>query len=419
MKHLVLSVAGLGWDAAQKHFPNGIDGQKFRRAKSVFPAVTSTAQATLRTALPPKEHGIISNGIFSREFARPFFWEQSSRLARGSRIWEGARAKGMSVALLFFQQSLGEDADFILSPAPVHKHGGGMILSCHAMPGSLSRELESSFGPFPLSKYWGPMASPAAGDIVVRYVEHIASRHNPDLLFAYLPTLDYDLQRFGPDGPKAENSFRRLERQLLLLSTLARETGSSFTAIGDYAIEKASEAVLPNLILREEGLFAVRDVRSMKYPDIHFSRAFAMADHEIAHVYVKNRADIAAVKRVFDSSGLFERVLGREDHPLLECDRSGDLLLVAKRHSWCGYQWWRNKAEAPDYASHVDIHNKPGFDPCELFFGSILPPGTEQNHGRIKGTHGRECSVAYLSDVAEGSATEEIASGLEKAFSGK
>ena len=60
-------------------------------------------------------------------------------------------------------------------------------------------------------------------------------------------------------------------------------------------------------------------------------------------------------------------------------------LLPAKRGAWCEYKWWTDDREAPDFASHVDIHNKPGFDPKELFFF---------NRGTVRGTHGRQCQVA-------------------------
>ena len=64
---------------------------------------------------------------------------------------------------------------------------------------------------------------------------------------------------------------------------------------------------------------------------------------------------------------------------------NNQIFLLAKPGSWCEYKWWTDNREAPDFASHVDIHNKPGYDPTELFFFG---------RGVVKGTHGRKCEVA-------------------------
>ena len=66
----------------------------------------------------------------------------------------------------------------------------------------------------------------------------------------------------------------------------------------------------------------------------------------------------------------------------------------------CRGPWWTDPREAPDWATHIDIHNKPGYDPSELFFGGFFPPRTCQDHTRIKGTHGRACETAWASTAS-------------------
>ena len=163
MKHLVLSVAGLGWKELERRGAMRLAGLEFRAAVSVYPAVTCVAQATLRTGLDPREHGMTSNGWWCHATRRPSFWEQSSNLVLGPRVWDAARAAGATVGMFFFQQSIGEDVDVLVSPAHVHKHGGGSILYRYTVPPEADEALRRACGAFPLWRYWGPLAHPKAG----------------------------------------------------------------------------------------------------------------------------------------------------------------------------------------------------------------------------------------------------------------
>ena len=403
MKHLVVSVAGLGWRDLETRGAARLAGLDFRPARSVFPAVTCVAQATLRTALPPREHGTVSNGWFCRETWRPSFWEQSARLVRGPRVWEAARARGETIGVFFFQQSVGESVDRLVSPAHVHKHGGGSVLYRYALPPEADAALRKANGAFPLWRYWGPLAHPKAGDACVADFLAMQREYPCDVAFLYLPTLDYDAQRRGPDAPRGDRAFARFRRQLESLAAFAEAEGSSLTVLGEYGIGAVTAPpAFPNRALREAGLLRVRSIGGRAYPDLLRSRAFAMCDHEIAHVYVRDPADVPSVRAELEATGAFERVETRA--PDLEWAHetaAGELLLVAKRGSWCAYPWWTDRREAPDYAAHIAIHDKPGYDPSELFFDRSLwlHPRTSQDHSRVRGTHGRVCDVAVASTL--------------------
>ena len=370
-----------------------VPGLAFRAARSVFPAVTCTVQASFRTAAPPREHGMVANGRFYRELGRPMFWEQSAGLVAGTRIWEGFRARGGTVGMLFWQQSLGEAADVLLSPAPIHKHHGGMIQDCYCKPSELYGRLCEAIGrPFRLQQYWGPLATARVGDWIAAATAAVLddAETAPDLCLTYLPTLDYDMQRLGPGHARSERAHEALRRQLCELTAAADRRGYEVLVFGDYAMAPVMDAVFPNRALRDAGLMSVRRVKGLLYPDFHASRAFAVVDHEIAHVYVPDPADAEAVREVLAGLGGVADVLDRQglsgvalDHP-----NSGEFVMVAEEGRWLAYPWWHRKYEAPDYASHVDIHSKPGYDPCELFFG-WPPPSVSQNTVRVNGSHGR------------------------------
>ena len=383
MKKLNVMAAGLGYRLLERNSCKEFAGLRFRPARSVFPAVTCVAQAALRTGgLTPRQTGIVSNGKWFPELRKPFFWEQSSATVAGRRIWEDRRAAGGTVGMFFFQQSLGESVDSLISPAPVHKHGGGMIMSCYTQPAGMSNILEKLCGKFPLWRYWGPLASPKVGRKCIDWFEKMTDAHDTDEAYLYLPTLDYAAQKYGPESPQAAAAFKEFRRQAETLAALCEHRGAERSVCGDYDITAVAKGpVAPNAILRKAGLFAVRHVGGMAYPDFHRSRAFAMCDHETCTIYGESAAQ---ARDALLASGGF--VLPEGDDAL---DTAGSETLLATKGSWCDYRWWSDRREAPDFASHVDIHNKPGFDPLELFFFC---------RGTVRGTHGRRCTIAKSED---------------------
>ena len=369
MKKLTVMAASLGWDAVERNRAGRMAGLSFEPRDGVFPGVTCVAQATLRTGLPPAEHGLLCNGAWIPELRKPLFWEQSSALVKGRRVWEDLRAGGGTVGMFFFQQSLGESVDAIVSPAPIHKHGGGMVMACATKPADANGALEKCFGRFPLWRYWGPLASPKVGRACIDWFESFTAIHDVDEAYLYLPTLDYAAQKHGPGSRADRAAFAELRRQLERLAGICGKRGAELSVQGDYAIAPVSAPpVSPNVLLRKAGLFSTRTVAGMAYPDFHNSAAFAMCDHELC-ILVGDAKQKAT-----------ELLLATGDYEAAE-----DGILLAKEGSWCDYRWWTDGREAPDFASHVDIHNKPGFDPRELFFFC---------RGLPKGTHGRSRPVA-------------------------
>ena len=405
-KLLIVDVAALGWELVSRHQPP-IGSFAFRQAETVFPAATCTVQASFRTASLPNQHGMIASGLFFKRLQRIMFWEQSAALVIGPRIWESARQAGKKVGILFWQQSLGEQADVILSPKPIHKHHGGMIQDCYSQPHDLYEQLCSTIGrSFDLSDYWGPLSSVRSNEWIVDATCEIMRNPDlaPDILFTYLPGLDHDLQRYGPNDGK---SFQCLDQSYTDFSNLwksAAAHGYDVVLFGDYNIEQVTGGpYFPNRLLREAGLFATRRIDGAAYPDFFTSGAFAMVDHQIAHVYCSDEPAVRRAEEVFKHcDGVGEVLDRRAQHEAgLDLERSGDLVLVAQQGCWFAYPWWTDRREAPDYAAHVDIHNKPGFDPCELFFG-WPPMSISQNALRIRGTHGRRgpgTGVAWASTL--------------------
>jgi len=403
-KMLVIQVAAFGHVWAARHGVRTVAGLPLRPLAPVFPALTCTAQASLRTGLAPAAHGMVANGLFDPLLRRAAFWEQSCVLVQGPRIWQTFRDRGGTVGLTFFQQSLGEPVDLLCSPAPIHTHGGGMIMGCYSWPDGVEARLAAhAGGAFRLSQYWGPLASVKSSEWIADAVAGLLAEPDaPDLLFTYLPGLDYDLQRFGPDHPRSLRALAAVHAELERLFAVAAANGYEAAAFGDYAMTPVTGApVFPNRALCEAGLMVVRKVRGMHYPDFHQSRAFALADHQVAPVAVLDPSALPRTAEVLGGLDGVAQVLDKAGQAALGVDhpRAGDLLLVASPGRWFAYPWWSDARVAPDYAGHVDIHNKPGYDPCELFFGRS-PFRICQDPTSIRGTHGLAgpgCEAAFVS----------------------
>ena len=391
-KLLVINIAALGYDLLKNFDKLKFSEFNFQSATTQFPAVTCTAQATFRTATKPANHGMIANGLYFKPLSKIMFWEQSSNLIAGARIWDNFKKQGGKVGLICWQQSMGENADLILTPAPIHKHHGGMIMDCYCKPANLYRDLVSKLGKFKLHQYWGPLASAKVGRWIANATAEILNSQEfcPDLLLTYLPSLDYDLQRYGPDSKQAKNALSETLSQLETILQAAKKQNFEVLILGDYAIGNCSgKAIEPNSILKDAGLFATRKINKMIYPDFYQSQAFAMVDHEIAWIYTRDETATMQAKNALVRNPEIEKVYTKKELAEIGLDsqNAGDLLAVAQDGKWFTYRWWSDDQCAPDYVSHVDIHNKPGFDPCELF-GQLFPPGVTQKTEKIAGSHG-------------------------------
>ena len=391
-KVVVVNIAGLSWslgqDKAAAPAISSLPGA--RPLRPTFPAVTCSVQATFTTGTPPARHGIVGNGFFDRDYLRVNFWEQSDRLVQGRKIWETARSKNrdFTCALLFWQNSIGSSADVILTPAPIHKHDGGMIPICYGRPAGLYDNLAAKLGPFDLMSYWGPMASIKSSRWIAAAAREVFLRFAPALTMVYLPHLDYPLQKFGPDALNIREELKLTDQLVGEIREWATAGGAELVVLSEYAMAPVSGAVLPNLLLRGAGLLEVREAGGMEYLDPAASKAFAVADHQVAHVYARPdavnaaRAALAAADGV-EIAGDAEKAKLKANHP-----RAGELIAIAAPERWFAYYWWDDPAKAPDFARGVDIHRKPGYDPCELFIDPAAR-AISMDTSLVKGSHGR------------------------------
>lgn len=364
----VLNVVGLD-RATLKHMPNLASVGAVTDLIPVLPAVTCSAQSTMLTGLSPAQHGVVGNGWFERDQAEVRFWKQSNHLVQGEKVWETARRRDPSVttAKLFWWFNMHASVEFAATPRPQYRADGQKLPDIHAKPMELRDALHQELGAFPLFNFWGPAANLKSTEWIAQATKFIIEHHDPTLTLAYLPHLDYDFQRYGPEDPRSVQSARDLDQVVGELITDLRRMGRQILVVSEYGIEPVQQPIRINRALRQLGQVAFRVEDGREYLDPGESKAFAVADHQVAQVYLPGGGDIDALtKQLADVDGVAE-VLCREARGDLDHPRAGDLVLVAKPGAWFTYDWWEEAERAPDYARTVDIHRKPGYDPCELF----------------------------------------------------
>lgn len=357
---------------------------RLARIRPALPAVTCTAQSNYLTGRPPSEHGVVGNGWYNRELAEIQFWKQSNLLVAGAKIWDSLREMDpqFTCAQLFWWFNMYSSATWSITPRPMYPADGRKIFDIYTWPYSLRTEVKKDLGEFPFPAFWGPAAGVNSArfkaDAVSRWIadsaKWIEERHAPTLSLVYLPHLDYNLQRLGPLHPEIPNDLRRIDEIVGELIDFFCDRSVQVVLVSEYGISPVSCPIHLNRLFRETGWLSVKEELGRELLDCGASRVFAVADHQVAHVYVRDQSlrkavrslleKQAGVAEVWDTAEKRQRGL---DHP-----RAGDLVVFAAEPSWFTYYYWQDDRRAPDFARTVDIHRKPGYDPVELFLDPSL-----------------------------------------------
>lgn len=378
-KTVVLDVVGLSSALIGDYTPflkNYLAKNHVTKIKPMLPAVTTAVQTTYVTGRWPAEHGIVGNGWYDRTDSEIKFWKQSNKLVQSASIWDIAKQTNpdFTCAQLFWWYNMYCGADYSLTPRPNYLADGRKIPDCYAHPASLRDELQTKLGQFPLFSFWGPGANIASSKWIAEAAMYVEEKHSPTLSLVYLPHLDYCQQKFGPDLAKIGKEVEEIDAILERLIGFYEQRGANVIILSEYGIVPVSRPIHINRILREAGLLGIRVERGLELLDAGASQAFAVADHQIAHIYTENDQvkqqvgellrNVPGIERLLDGTGK------KEEH--IDHERAGDLVAIAKPDSWFTYYFWLDDKVAPDYARVVDIHKKPGYDPVEMFMTSKL-----------------------------------------------
>lgn len=337
-----------------------------------FPALTCTAQSAVTTGLPVDHHGIVANGWYDRESAEVRFWKQSNAIVRGEKLWEKLRSTrpGFTCAKLFWWYNMHAAVDFSITPRPLYPADGRKIFDIHTQPMGLRETIKAAIGNFPFPSFWGPAAGIASSEWIANAAKWIETKHAPTLSLVYLPHLDYCLQKDGPDAPNIPREIAAIDAVVGDLINLYQSRGVRVMVMSEYGISRVSRPVHLNRLFHEQGWLSIKDELGRDALDAGGCRAFAVADHQIAHIYINEPAIRNQVRDLVATTPGVAEI--RNPPGGIGAARAGDLIAVADADAWFTYYFWRDDARAPDYARTIDIHRKPGYDPCELFFDPTI-----------------------------------------------
>lgn len=373
-KTVVIDIVGLSNSVIGPHTPfisKYRDHHHHTTIEPNFPAVTTSAQSTYITGVPATEHGIVGNGWYDREYCEINFWKQSDKLVQAEKIWERARQldPDFTCSKMFWWYNMYSDVEYSATPRPQYHQDGLKLPDCYTQPAGLRDQLQKELGTFPLFKFWGPNTSIDSSQWIADASLIVDKKHDPTLTLIYLPHLDYDLQKYSHLSKEAEKSLLEIDELVRQLVTHYEAAGAHVYLLSEYGINPSDQPIHLNRIFRKNDLIAIREESGRELLDPGASKAFVVADHQIAHVYINDPASAKNVRDLLEKTPGIARILDEEGKKEfgMDHDRAGDLVLISEDDHWFSYYFWEDDRKAPDYARAVQIHKKPGFDPVEMF----------------------------------------------------
>lgn len=381
-KTAVIDIVGLSSSVIGEHTPfikQYISARNLTTIQPVLPAVTTSVQSTYLTGKWPFEHGIVGNGWYDREDCEVKFWKQSNKLVQAEKIWDKAKKEDprFTCSVMFWWYNMYLTADYSVTPRPNYLADGRKMPDCYSHPAELRDELQNKLGQFPLFQFWGPGANIKSTDWIAEASMYTDDKYNPTLTLIYLPHLDYCLQKFGPDLSKIANELQEIDKVVEKLVKFYEKKNGKIILLSEYGIAPVNNPIHLNRLFRKNGLLQIRIERGLELLDAGASRAFAVADHQVAHIYINDPSVTSKVRELLESEPGIAFILDKEAQASyhINHERSGEFAVMADEKSWFTYYFWLDDAKAPDYARAVDIHKKPGYDPVEMFMTSKARAG--------------------------------------------
>jgi predicted AlkP superfamily pyrophosphatase or phosphodiesterase len=379
-KTVVIDIVGLSESVITEYTPflkSYIAQNHLSKIKPVLPAVTTTSQSVYVTGKYPTDHGIVGNGWYDATDAEVKFWKQSNHLVGAEKVWDEAKKRNpdFTCAKMFWWYNMYSSADYSVTPRPQYHQDGVKAPDCYSYPPELRDELQAKLGTFPLFSFWGPNANIKSSKWIADASMYVDAMYDPTLQLIYLPHLDYCLQKFGVNFPKIKKELGEIDALIQELVTYFESRSAKIILLSEYGINNVTEPIHVNRVLRQHGYLSIREERGLELLDAGASAAFAVSDHQISHIYVKNKDQIPEIKALLSTIPGVSKVLDAKEKKANHIDhsRAGDLILIADTDKWFTYYYWLDDTKAPDFARCVEIFKKPGYDPVEMFMDPSNP----------------------------------------------
>ncbi|MDB6076020.1 MAG: hypothetical protein JWO89_3660, partial [Verrucomicrobiaceae bacterium] len=276
----VLNVVGLTTRLVGDATPNiraFLERNQLARIEPVVPAVTCTAQATYLTGKLPRDHGVVANGWYDREYDEHRFWKQSNHVVSGMKLWESLRRlePEFTCAKLFWWFNMYSSADYSITPRPLYPADGRKFFDVHTQPMGMRERIKKDLGPFPFPSFWGPGAGIKSSIWIAQSAKWVEEKHWPSLSLVYLPHLDYNLQRMGLDMPAIQQDLRDIDEVVGDLIRFYEQRHIKVLLLSEYGITNVDRPVHLNRLFREKGWLSIKDELGTDGIDLGGSKVFA------------------------------------------------------------------------------------------------------------------------------------------------
>ncbi len=375
----VLNIVGLTSSLIGEHTPrirSYVNRCGLSQVRPAFPAVTCTAQSNMLTGKSPSHHGAVANGWYNREYSEVHFWKQSNPIVKGPKVWDELRQldPSFTCAKMFWWYNMYSSVDYSITPRPMYPADGRKFFDVYTHPMGMREEIKRDIGEFPFHTFWGPRAGIDSSRWIAESAKWVERKSEPTLNLVYLPHLDYNLQRLGPSHPDIGEDLRLIDEVVGDLVNFFEERSIQVVLLSEYGISDVDRPIHLNRVFREKGWITIKDELGLEQLDCGASKAFAVADHQVAHVYVNDASIRDEVRSVLEATEGVGAVLDDDGKRKsgIDHERAGDFVAVSDQRSWFTYYYWLDDQVAPDFARCVDIHRKAGYDPVELFVDPAL-----------------------------------------------
>src|SRR5262249_43728880 len=245
----------------------------------------------------------------------------------------------LTCAKLFWWYNMYSSADWSITPRPMYPADGRKVFDIYTAPFSIRTEIKKELGEFPFATFWGPAAgtaSPqgppeAASRWIAASAQWVEQKYHPSLNLIYLPHLDYNLQRFGLKHSRIGQDLQAIDRIVGDLIDFFGAQSVQPMLLSEYGITDVDTPIHLNRLFRQKGWITVKDELGREMLDCGASKVFAVADHQVAHIYLNIPALEKEVREFLEQQSGVAQVLGRTQQAKMGLDhpRAGDLIAVA------------------------------------------------------------------------------------------
>ena len=222
------------------------------RVRSVFPALTYPAHATLVTGALPARHGVVDNEPFE-PMGRSGRWVWQASAIRVRTLWDAVRRRGGTTAAISWPVTVGAAIDWNVPDVWLPENPASIAPIREAStPSGLFEELERE-ATGRLADATFSIDSVGREDAVSAMAAYLFARHRPMLMLVHIIGLDHVRHRLGQDNPQSRRAVAAADRAVARIVEIVERLGlverTTFIVTGDHGSVDVHTCLSPNVWL--------------------------------------------------------------------------------------------------------------------------------------------------------------------------